>query len=449
MSLTGLQIFKYLPGGKKEKEANCKKCGFPTCMAFAMKLAKKETTLDKCEFISDELKALLEEAGQIQQAEIKFGPAENQITIGNETVMFRHDKKFVNPTCLAIKLNSSDPDFEGKLNKIAGYCVERVGENLKVNAIALADSDNSFAEKAKKVAQAKVPLILISSNVDNVKKALSETKEAKPLVHLENIDISKIIEIEKEFNVPVSITANNLESLVNNSAKALENKSENLVIGLQDMATDSLIENLTYIRRAAIENKFKPLGFPVISFIDKISVIPENIIDKTIWASTLVCKYSNIIVLDYFNEALIYSLLTLRQNIFTDPQKPLQIDSKLYPIGDVDENSPVFVTTNFALTYFTVVSEIEASGMPAYLLITSSDGMSVLTAWSANKFTGETIAKAVKEFNLENIIKHRQLIIPGYVSTLKEEIEEDLPDWETIIGPNDAVDIPDFINTYK
>ena len=444
MSLTGLQIFKYLPGGKKEKEANCKKCGFPTCMAFAMKLAKKEATLDKCEFISDELKGLLEEAGQVQQTEIKFGPFGNQVTVGNETVMFRHDKKFINPACIAIKLNSSDPEFESKFNKISNYCVERVGENLKVNAIALVDSDSNFIEKAKEVAQSGMPLILISSSVENIKNILAEIKESKPLVYLENANIEQSAEIEKEFNVPVVITGNNLESLVNNSGKALENKAENLVIGLKDVSANNLVENLTYIRRAAIENKFKPLGFPVISFMDRIQGIPENIIDKTIWASTLLCKYSNIVVLDYFNEALVYSLLTLRQNIFTDPQKPLQIDSKLYPIGDVDENSPVFVTTNFALTYFTVVSEIEASGQPAYLLITSSDGMSVLTAWAANKFTGETIAKAAKEFNLENAVKHRKMIIPGHVSTLKEEIKEDMPGWKTIIGPNEAVDIPDF-----
>lgn len=449
MALTGLQIFKYLPGGKKEKEANCKKCGFPTCMAYAMKLAKKETQIDKCEYISDELKTLLEEANQLQQAEITFGPSANQVKTGNETVMFRHDKKFVNPTCIAVKLSSSDPDFDEKLNKIANYSVERVGENLKIDAVALEDSSTDFIEKAQKVSDLNLPLILISSDIENIKSILHKIKDHKPLVYLKNQNTDLIAEIQRDYCVPVIISSNNIENLVSNSNKMLENKLENIVITLQEQNSSNLIENLTYIRRSAIENKFKPLGFPVISFMDEIKGISDDIFEKTVWASALICKYSNIVVLDYFDEALIYSLLTLRQNIYTDPQKPLQIDSKIYPIGEVNENSPVFVTTNFALTYFTVVSEIESSGIPAYLLITSSDGMSVLTAWAASKFTGETIAKAVKDFNLEKLVNHRQLIIPGHVSNLKEEIEEDLPDWETIAGPNEAVDIPDFLRSYQ
>lgn len=443
MALTGLQIFKYLPGGKKEKEANCKQCGFPTCMAFAMKLAKKETTIDKCEFIGEELKALLEEANQLQQAEIKFGPSNNEVKVGNETVMFRHDKKFVNLTCLAVKVLSSDPDFEAKINRIANYSVERVGENLKLNAIAVEDCSNDFVEKSARASELNMPVILISSSVDNIKAALEKLKDSRPLVYLKNSE--KAAEIEKEFNVPVVISADNLESLVSNSSLAIENKAEKLVLNLD--TTDNLIENLTYVRRSAIENKFKPLGFPVISFIDERH--GTNTIEKTVLASALMCKYSNIIVLDYFDEALIYSLLTLRQNIFTDPQKPLQIEAKIYPVGEADAKSPVVVTTNFALTYFSVVSEIEASGIPAYILVTPSDGMSVLTAWAASKFTGETIAKAAKDFNLQSCVNHKNIIICGYVSNLKEEIEEEMPGWHVVIGPNDAVDIPDFLRDYQ
>lgn len=446
MTLTGLQIFKYLPGGKKEKEANCKKCGFSTCMAYAMKLVKKEATLDKCEYISDELRTILEKAGQKPQAEIRFG--KKPIKIGNETVMFRHDKKFVNSACIAIKLFSSDPDFDIKLNKILNYSVERIGEILKINALVVEDTGSGFVEKAQKVAQLDIPLILISSNIENIKNILNKIKDSIPLVYLENVDIDEAVKIEKEFKVPIIISGNNLESLADNSGKALENKAENIVLNLQNLAADNLVENLTYIRRMAIENKFRPLGFPVISFIDKISGISDNILKKTIWASVLICKYSNIVVLDYFDEASIYSLLTLRQNIFTDPQKPLQVEAGLYPIGEVDKNSPVLLTTNFALTYFSIINEAEASGMPVYVLVTPSDGMSVLTAWAASKFTGEIIAKAAQNFDLENLVNHRKIIIPGYVGSLKEEIEEEMPGWEAIQGPFEAVEIPNFLRVY-
>jgi len=465
MKLTGLQIFKYLPGGQKKPEANCKKCGFPTCMAFAMKLAKGEAAIDKCDYITDELKSVFEEASQIQQAEIKFGGAGNEIKIGNETVMFRHDKKFVNPTCIAVKLESSDKNFDEKLNKILNYSVERVGEDLKISAIALFDSDETFEAKAKKVAESKLPMILVSANkekdehlsaessnqdkIEKIEKILDEIKDSKPLIYIKNASPKELAKIEKKYNVPVVLSGSSIQELVDNSSKLVENNIQNIVLSLKNQSQKDLIENLTYIRRSAIENKFKPLGFPVMMFSKDIEGMSFDPIEEGIWASTLLCKYANIIVLEHFDEAVIYSLLTLRQNIYTDPEKPLQIDAKVYPVGEPDENSPVIVTTNFALTYFTVVGEIEASNIPSYLVITPSDGMSVLTAWSANKFNGEIIAKAIKTFDIENLVKHRKLIIPGYVSSLKEEIEEELPGWEVVIGSNEAVDIVDFLKNYQ
>lgn len=449
MKLTGLQIFKYLPGGKKEPEANCKKCGFPTCMAFSMKLAKNEVELDKCEHVTDELRSIFEEASQIQQAEVKFGRAGSEIIVGNETVMFRHDKKFVNPTCISVKLESSDENFDEKLDKIINYSVERVGEDLKVSAIALFDADETFEIKAKKVVELNFPLILVSENVEKIENILEKIKDSKPLVCLKNASSEKLIELEKKYNVPVIISADSVENLVENSSKLVENNAQNIVLNLKNQSQKDLIENLTYIRRSAIEDKFKPLGFPVIMFTEDIKEISGDLIEQGIWASALLCKYANIIVLEHFDEAIIYALLTLRQNIYTDPEKPLQIDAKVYPVGECDENSPVIVTTNFALTYFTVIGEIEASNVSSYLVITPSDGMSVLTAWSADKFNGEIIAKAIKTFEVENLVNHRKLIIPGYVASLKEEIEDELPNWEVVIGANEATDIVDFLRNYQ
>jgi len=449
MKLTGLQIFKYLPGAKKEPAANCKKCGFPTCMAFAMKLAKNEVPIEKCEHVTTELKSIFEEASQIQQAEIKFGCAENPVKVGNETVMFRHDKKFVNPTCIAIKLESADANFDEKFNKILNYSVERVGEDLKISALALFDTDETFIIQAKKVAESKFPMILVSENIKKIKQILDEIKDSKPLIYIEHASSEELVEIEKKYNVPVVSSGSSIEELVDNASKLVENNTQNVVLNLKNQSQESLIENLTYIRRSAIENKFKPLGFPVMMFDKDITGLSGDLIEQGIWASVLLCKYANIIVLDNFDEAMIYSLLTLRQNLYTDPEKPLQIEAKLYPISEPDENSPVIVTTNFALTYFTVVGEIEASNIPSYLVITSSDGMSVLTAWSADKFNGEIIAKTIKTYGLEELVKHRKLIIPGYVASLKEEIEDELPNWEVVIGSNEAVDIVDFLRNYQ
>jgi len=449
MKLTGLQIFKYLPGGKKEPEANCKKCGIPTCMAFGMKLAKNEITSDKCPHISDELKSMLEESNQLQQAEITFGIGEKQVKVGNETVMFRHDKKFVNQTCIAVKLESSDVRFDEKLNKILNYTVERVGENLTVSAISLADSDNSFENKAEQAAEIGLPLILISENTGKIKNILEKIKLSKPLVYLKNASVEQIAEIEKTYSVPVVVSGESVEDLTQKSACLIENNSQNLVLNLYNQSPDKIIGNLTHIRREAIENKFKPLGFPVMMFTSDIADVSNDIIDESIWASALLCKYANIIVLENFDEAVMYALLALRQNIFTDPEKPLQIESKVYPVGEPDENSPVIITTNFALTYFTVVGEIEASNIPAYLVITPSDGMSVLTAWSADKFNGEIIANTIKNYGVDKLVTHKKMIIPGYVSGLKEEIEEELIGWEAIAGVNEAVDIVDFLKNYQ
>lgn len=443
MALTGLQIFKHLPGGKKEKEANCKKCGFPTCMAFAMKLAKNEVSFDKCEYISDELKTMLLQASQKQQIEVCFGTKSEGCKIGNETVMFRHEKKFVNPACLAIKLKSSDVDFDKKFDSITSYSVERVGEVFKVDAIVIEDTDDTFVSKVINVSQSQRPLILVSDNAETIEKVLESVKDSRPMVFLKGTDLDVVIKIKNTYNVPVIFSADSVEALASANLQ-----SEDIVLNLSSQNSCQIIENLTMMRRSAINDRFLPLGYPVITFIDDITGILDSVEFKTMIAGALMSKYSSVVVLDYFDEASVFSLLTLRQNIFTDPQKPLQIEAGVYPIGNVNENSPVIVTTNFALTYFSVANEVEASGVPSYIVITPSDGMSVLTAWAASKFTGEIIAKSFKQYNIENLVKHRKMIIPGYVASLKVEIMEDLPEWNVFIGTNEAVDIPKYLQNF-
>lgn len=427
MELNGIQIFKYLPGGKKLTEANCKKCGFPTCMAFALKVAQKHTPIDKCEYAPEELKNILEEALKVQQHEIKFGQ-NNEIKLGGETVMSRHDKTFVNKTVIAITLESNDKDFDRKLDEIKNYSIERIGEIFKVDAINLIDKGN-LIESAQKITNAGLDLILNTEDTESIQKL----RLFNPIINSEK-------NTEKE--MIYSANGKNINEIAQKSTD-LQNKGfKNIILNLniEEKNTKKVIEELTLIRRLAINEKSEPFTYPVMTRIAEKDPLKACAI-----ASLLICRYSNLIILDIFNEAMLTTLLTLRQNIYTDPQKPLQVESKIYEINDPDENAIVMMTTNFALTYFAVLSEVESSGFPTYIVITPSDGMSVLTAWSADKFTPEMAAKIIKESEVLKKIKNKRIIIPGLLCHLKEELEETIEGWEIIVGTNEAYQLQDFM----
>lgn len=457
MTISGLTIFKLLPGAKKTLEANCKKCGCPTCMAFAMKLAKGEITLEDCEHVTEELRQLLESLSGKTQIEIPFGLNANPVKIGGETVLYRHDKTFINPTCLSIRLKTSqgiDYILE-TARRVSEYIVERVGEQIKVDSITI-ENDNTDSNTfinvlnglVKNHIASNISLILVSDSFDELvsaAKLLSDSQ--KPILYLKKADFSKLLELNKTTTCPICLEADNIDDLIDISQNLGNDNVEDIILTIPSESKVNIIEILTLIRRSVINENFKALRFPVMVFASDCCLSNDEI-EEGLWAGNLMCKYANVLVMDNFNPAIMYSLFTLRQNLFTDPQKPLQIEPNLYSIGETNELSPVIVTTNFALTYFTVAGEIEASNIPCYLLITPSDGMSVLTAWSANKFSGEIIAKAVKETQLETKIKHRNLIISGYVASLKEEIEEELPGWEVKIAPMEAVNIPEYLNNY-
>lgn len=438
MALTGIQIFKFLPAAKKTADANCKKCGCATCMAFAMKLAKGDASIDSCPNIDDEFKKVFVQENRKPQIKIEFGN-KSRVVIGEENVMFRHDKTFVNPCALAISLKSNDPEFFEKLSQINSYKIDRVGEEFKIDAISLLDCSLDFPQKAKVLLEKDFSLILIAKNYSRLDSFVDLIKDKKPLVYLQSQDIDEMVKLEKL--CPIVVDGINPEELAKKTKKLLGLGVQNIVLNLKQDVCLNMLEPLTMIRRSAIENKYEPLGFPVVSFYNS----QNDIVLDTINLTTLVCKYSNLIVLDNFNPAILSSIITLRMNIYTDPQKPLQVEPKLYEIGDVGPNSKVMVTTNFALTYFAVVNELENMTEGSYLIITDSDGMSVLTAWSASKFTGEIIAKAVKSSGISDKINHKNIIIPGLVSDLLEEIAEELPEFNFIAGPNEATDLPEFL----
>lgn len=430
MELNGLQIFKYLPAAKKLPEANCKKCGFPTCMAFALKVAQKQTTIDKCEFAPDEIRNILEEALKIQQHEVKFGQ-NNQVKIGGETVMFRHEKTFSTKTPIAITLESDDKEFDKKLAKIKSYSIERISEEFKIEAINLIDKGN-LLESAKKVNDKDLALIIETKNT----VIPTEIEALNPIIN--STDTQNI----KNNNLNICANGKTLEEIARTTTCLKESGFKKLVLNLdlQDKNPPQIVEELTQIRRLSIIDKSEPFVYPVMTRIKE-----TDIYKATAIASFLICRYSSLIILDTFNEAMLTTLFTLRQNIYTDPQKPLQVESKVYEVNEPDENSLVLMTTNFALTYFAVLGEMESAPISSYIVVTPSDGMSVLTAWSADKLTPEMAAKVINSSEKLQKIKNKRILIPGLLSHLKEDLEEVLPEWKIIVGTNEAYQIHDFI----
>jgi len=437
MALTGVQIYKFLP------KTNCKDCGFPTCLSFAMKLATKSVELSLCPHISEESKAQLATASRPPIKLVTIGANDRKLDIGNETVMFRHEKTFFHQTGLFIRIKDTETvDKAAKLaGEISNYSVERVGKIFKLDGIAIENASSNADTFVKIVdavtAKSNLPLILMSTSTAAIDKALAKTAGAKPLIYAANKDnLKDISELAKKYLCPIAIyEPGGLDALAEFSQKLMDAGIEDIVLdpGARDFGAS--LTALTQIRRTAIKASYQPLGFPIIAFPG----------DDILLAAQQIAKYASIVVLDRFDPAEIYSLITLRLNIYTDPQKPIQMAPGIYQVGQPDRGSPLGVTTNFSLTYFSVAGEFEAAGYPSWLLVCDTEGLSVLTAWAAGKFDAVKIGRAVKASGIGDKIGHRKLIIPGGVAIIKGELEDELPGWTIMVGPRDAADIGGYL----
>lgn len=369
--LSGLQIFKYLPAAKKEEQTNCKQCGFSTCMAYALKLAKHQTEIDKCPYMPQELKSIVTQNFKQPQKTIEI----NGIKIGGENVLYRHEKTFVNRTVIAVVIDMNKKNWEEKYNKVKNFEIKRVNEILKIDLIVLKNNNQKLLPSA--------------INYEDLTKL--------PLKEI----------IDEKF----SATSN---ELITTRQKAVIDKDENY-------------------------------SSPVYVYFKH----TENLNLLCAKAAYYICKYANMLVFEDFDEHMMSSLLTLRQNIFTDPQKPLQVEPKIYEFNNPDENSLIFMTTNFALTFFAVANELESLPVPSYLIVTPADGMSVLTAWSAEKFTSKVAAKTIEKYDFANKVKNKKIIIPGLLAHMKEELEEEIKDFEIVVGTVDAFAIKDFVEKFN
>ncbi|MCX7935024.1 MAG: acetyl-CoA decarbonylase/synthase complex subunit gamma, partial [Planctomycetota bacterium] len=397
MALTGLQIQKLLPG------TNCKECGSNTCLAFAMKLAAKKAELSQCPYASEEAKRVLGAAAEPPVRTIGLGP-DKKLTLGGETVLYRHEKTFVSAPALAVNVNDTDAptSIGAALQAIADYRLERVGEKFGVAMVAVThqgEAREPFVALAKQAwEKTQKPLVLRSRDPEALAAAATAVKGSGSVLACATAEtFAALVACARENGQALALTANTIDDLAALSAEAKKSGFNEIVLCLPSLSPAEQFQINSIARRAALKDNYKPLGYPFLRFLPA-EAEPLLLAAE---ATLEICKYGGIVVLPRFDKALLASLLTLRLNIYTDPQKPIQVEPKLYAIGDPKPDSPVFVTTNFSLTYFIVSGEIENAGISAWLVVPECEGMSVLTAWAAGKFNGGTIAKFMKEKGID------------------------------------------------
>jgi acetyl-CoA decarbonylase/synthase complex subunit gamma len=435
MALSGIQIYKMLP------QTNCKECGFPTCLAFAMKLAAKQVELGSCPYVSDESKKQLAESSAPPIRLITLKANGTEVKAGNEVVMFRHEKTFYNKPGLFLRVKASDPDLAKKVATADAYKVNYVGMDLTLDGFAI-ESDGDLAAAVKAVrAVTKRPLILIGSDAAALDSSLSLLAGEQALIYAaDSSNYEALTEVAKKHKAALVIKADSLDALADLTQKVQAKGVEDMVLDLGGTNLGEWLIRSTQVRKLALKSNFKPLGYPTIFFAAQNGVEKE-----AIYASQAIAKYAGFVVLDTFAPEMIYPLLVLRENIYTDPQKPIQVQPGIYEINSPKPDSPVLVTTNFSITYFAVANEVEGSGLPAWLVVTDAEGMSVLTAWAAGKFDAERIAKAIKGFDVASKVSNKRIVLPGHVAVLSGELEEELQGWEIRVGPREAVDLPAFM----
>lgn len=442
MALTGLQIYKLLP------QTNCKECGYPTCLAFAMKLAAKQAALDLCPTASDEAKTSLGEASAPPICKITLGRNERLIELGEEVVLFRHEKTFYHAPALALGVADNLPadDFDRAVQTISAASFDRAGETIAISLIALLDRSGDSANyvgKARRIAElSRLPVALVTDDPARAGAAVTALGDHAGLVcGATSHSLLAFAEVIKKHKIPLVLREGDLEKLGLLAQSAREAGIEELLLDPGFTSQADLLGRQTLIRRLALDRKVKGFGYPTFVALTG----DGDPLETALQATVGIAKYAGVILLPDWRIAQFLPLLTLRQNIYTDPQKPLQVDAGLYKVGEPDDQSPVFVTTNFSLTYFMVSTEIDGSGQPAHLVVVDAEGMSVLTAWSAGKFGGEKVGKFVRECGVAEKVTHRKVIIPGYVAVIQGEMEDALPGWEVLVGPQEASDIPPYV----
>lgn len=442
MALTGLEIYKQLP------KTNCGECGTPTCLAFAMNLASGKASLDACPHVSDAAREALDSASAPPIAKVVMGSGAAAVVMGEETELFRHDKRFYHETAIGFQVSDkwSTEELKARIAEINEMKFDRVGQHYTVQAIAVRnDSGDIVAFKNAVLTTANnsdLNLILMASNPDFLKDVLPEIAVRKPLLYAatEN-NYEAMTTLAKEHGCPLAVYAPGLNELSALVDKIIGLGYKQLILDPGARNTSRAAADFTQIRRLAIKKRFRSFGYPIMAFTTS-----EEPMAEVLEAASYIAKYASLVLLTNSKKGHLLPLLSWRQNLYTDPQVPIRVEEKLNEIGAVNENSPVYVTTNFSLTYYSVEGEIESTRIPSYLLSIDTDGLSVLTAYADGKFEPEKIAAVMKKFDLDNKVKNHRIIIPGCVAVIKGKLE-DLSGWEVLVGPREASGISAFIRT--
>jgi acetyl-CoA decarbonylase/synthase, CODH/ACS complex subunit gamma len=456
--LSPIDVYMLLP------KTNCKECGEDNCMAFATKVVNREVTVDQCpplltkanEKNYKKLKEMLKPAVK----EVAVGVGDAAVNVGGKLVMYRHEFTYTNPTAIAIDVTDEMPDDEivARVKKTQGFSYTYIGNNLQLQMIAVRSTSNDadkFKAAVKKVAEnTDLPLILCSFDASIVESGLMAVPKAKPLIYAATKDNWKeMAELALMYKCPLAVSAPNDVALLKSLVKTMN------AYGVTDLVLDpgtftsaglgDTINNFTMIRRAACTMGDELLGYPTIGTPITAWTVAEASPTVNAWneayvASMLVTRYADILVMHSTEGWALLPITVLRQNIYTDPRKPVAVKAELVAIGNPDENSPVLMTSNFALTYYTVAQDVESSGTDAYILVVDSEGTAIDSGVAGRKLTAETVADAIKESKLEEKVKHRKLIIPGKAARISGEIEE-LSNWQVLVGPRDSSGIPKFL----
>ena len=442
MALTAMAIYKNLP------RTNCGDCAFPTCMAFAMQVAAKQKAITDCPHLSEDAKAELMGASAPPMKLVRVGPpGEAGFEVGQETVMFRHDEKFHRSPGIAVKIAASlsDEEAAARVEQINDAVFTRVGQELKValTAVDIEGMDaGAAAARVKALAdKSRTPFVIMGADATAMSAAVSAVADKRPLIYkATEANAEAFMDIAVASKCPLAVGADSLEGLADLTKTAKDKGVEDVILAFDGRSAARTIRDITVARRAALKKAFRPFGYPAM-----VDVSCDDGMKETMLAATFAAKYAGIIVINSLDGAELLPVMTVVQNIYTDPQVPNTVEAKLYEIGNVSEDSPVMFTTNFALTYFSVEGEVERSKVPAYICVVDTEGLGVLNAYAGDKLSPEHVVKTLAEQKVAEKVKHRKLIIPGLLPAFRAEIE-DTSEWkEVLIGPESASGIPAFL----
>jgi len=437
MALSGLDIYKLLP------QTNCGDCGVPTCLAFAMKVASKQSALEECPHVSDDSMDAMGEASAPPQKLVTIGAGERALKIGNETVMFRHDEKFHHPCGVAVLVRDTD-ELEEKIERIRRLSFERIGQTIEVDTVALECASGEGARLQDAAASLSdslgLPMVLVADSAEQLGAAAAQLAEARPLLWERGGPSDALIDLASENDLPI-VVEGDLDKCDADTQRAKDGGVEEMVLCPGEADPNQVLEFLTAARRAATQHTYRPLGYPVLTLADS-----EDPAQQSLQAAHYVLKYAGIVVLEADAPAYVLPVLVARQSIYIDPQRPVQVEPKVYEVNEPDEHSPLLITTNFSLSYYSVLGEVEGSRVPSRILTVDTQGTSVLTAWAADEFGPEQIKDALTKAGVFDELAegYRKPVIPGLVAVISGELSEEI-EQEVIVGPKEASGIPRFL----